>query len=183
MLGVQETEAWERLRHFRNALYNDLSLRQDSLFELLDAALTAPHRSTLVRLSLTPFSVGARRLPSRDAATNAPGRSFLNSEPRLRRRCEALETGVGLKGFRPQRRVVGLALAETQGWQGTEAATAQSAGVQRDDEHLFGRRAGCHVTHSSAPSPAWNTRLPRAHDRDWLSLPDGLSARASSCSR
>src|ERR671915_253619 len=48
-----ETEAWERLRHFRNALYDNLGLRQDSLFELLDAALTAPHRSTLVRLSLT----------------------------------------------------------------------------------------------------------------------------------
>jgi hypothetical protein len=59
---VQETEAWERLRHFRNALYDDLGLRQDSLFELLDAALTAPHRSTLVRLSLT--AVFRRRWPS-----------------------------------------------------------------------------------------------------------------------
>jgi len=51
---VIETDAWERLRHFRQELYDDLGLRQDSLFELVDAALTAPHRSTLVRLSLTP---------------------------------------------------------------------------------------------------------------------------------
>jgi Transposase DDE domain len=50
---VLESEAWERLRHFRNELYDDLGLRQDSLFELVDATLTAPHRSTLVRLSLT----------------------------------------------------------------------------------------------------------------------------------
>src|SRR5690349_720132 len=50
---VLETESWERLGHFRNALYDDLGLRQDSLFELVDAALTASHRSTLVRLSLT----------------------------------------------------------------------------------------------------------------------------------
>ena len=49
-----ETDTWETLRHFRQALYDDLGLRQDSLFELVDAALTAPHRSTLVRLSLTP---------------------------------------------------------------------------------------------------------------------------------
>ena len=46
-------DAWERLRHFRQALYDDLGLRQDSLFELTDAALTTPQRSTLVRLSLT----------------------------------------------------------------------------------------------------------------------------------
>jgi hypothetical protein len=50
---VLETETWERLRHFRNKLYGSLGLRQDSLFELMDAALTASHRSTLVRLSLT----------------------------------------------------------------------------------------------------------------------------------
>jgi hypothetical protein len=59
---VLETEAWERLRHFRNELYDNLGRRQDSLFELLDAALTAPHRSTLVRLSLT--AVFRRRWPS-----------------------------------------------------------------------------------------------------------------------
>jgi hypothetical protein len=50
---VLKPDAWERLRHFRKALYDDLGLRQDSLFELMDATLTAPHRSTLVRLSLT----------------------------------------------------------------------------------------------------------------------------------
>jgi hypothetical protein len=55
---VFESDAWERLRHFRQALYDDLGLRQDSLFELVDAALTAAHRSTLVRLSL---SVAFRR--------------------------------------------------------------------------------------------------------------------------
>ena len=48
-----ETDTWERLRHFRQALYATLGLRQDSLFELVDAVLTAAQRSTLVRLSLT----------------------------------------------------------------------------------------------------------------------------------
>jgi hypothetical protein len=57
-----ESEAWERLRHFRQALYDDLGLRQDSLFELVDAALMASHRSTLVRLSLT--AAFRRRWPS-----------------------------------------------------------------------------------------------------------------------
>lgn len=57
-----ETDTWERLRHFRQALYDDLGLRQDSLFELVDAALTATHRSTLVRLSLT--TAFRRRWPS-----------------------------------------------------------------------------------------------------------------------
>src|SRR5436190_9286032 len=37
----------------RQELYDSLGLRKDSLFELLDAVLTAPQRSTLVRLSLT----------------------------------------------------------------------------------------------------------------------------------
>ena len=41
------------LIRFRQEVYDSLGLRQDSLFELLDAALTAPQRSTLVRLSLT----------------------------------------------------------------------------------------------------------------------------------
>jgi hypothetical protein len=59
---VQETDAWERLRHFRQELYDDLGLRQDSLFELLDAALTVPQRSTLVRLSLS--TAFRRRWPS-----------------------------------------------------------------------------------------------------------------------
>ena len=57
-----ETEAWERLRSFRNALYDDLGLRQDSLFELVDAVLTVPQRSTLVRLSLS--AAFRRRWPS-----------------------------------------------------------------------------------------------------------------------
>ncbi len=57
-----ETEAWERLRHFRQELFDDLGLRQDSLFELMDAVLTAPQRSTLVRLSLS--TAFRRRWPS-----------------------------------------------------------------------------------------------------------------------
>ncbi len=48
-----ETDTWERLRHFREELYDDLGLRQDSLFELLDAVLTTAQRITLVRLSLS----------------------------------------------------------------------------------------------------------------------------------
>jgi hypothetical protein len=59
---VLETEAWERHRHFRNELYGSLGQRQDSLFELMDAALTASHRSTLVRLSLV--AAFRRRWPS-----------------------------------------------------------------------------------------------------------------------
>jgi hypothetical protein len=56
---VLKTDAWEQLRHFRQELYNDLGLRQDSLFELVDAVLTTAQRSTLVRLSL---STAFRRL-------------------------------------------------------------------------------------------------------------------------
>lgn len=48
-----KTEELATLIGFRQELYDSLGLRQDSLFELADAALTAPHRSTLVRLSLT----------------------------------------------------------------------------------------------------------------------------------
>lgn len=40
------------LRSFRRELYDDLGLRQDSLFELIDAVVTAPERGGLVRLSL-----------------------------------------------------------------------------------------------------------------------------------
>src|SRR5947209_7741859 len=43
-----------RLCSFRGELYGTLGLRQDSLFELMDAVLTAPERRTLVRLSLCP---------------------------------------------------------------------------------------------------------------------------------
>ena len=46
-----KTEDLATLIRFREELYDSLGLRQDSLFELVDAALTAPHRSTLVRLS------------------------------------------------------------------------------------------------------------------------------------
>src|SRR5712692_2610065 len=56
---VYETEGWATLLRFRQELYNDLGLRQDSLFELVDAVLTMPQRSTLVRLSL---STAFRRL-------------------------------------------------------------------------------------------------------------------------
>ena len=51
-----------RLRFFRQELYDALGLRQDSLFELIDALLTAPERRTLVRLSLCPCF--RRRWPS-----------------------------------------------------------------------------------------------------------------------
>jgi hypothetical protein len=50
---VLKTEELATLISFREELYNSLGLRQDSLLELMDAALTASHRSTLVRLSLT----------------------------------------------------------------------------------------------------------------------------------
>jgi len=55
-------QALTALLHFRKELYDDLGLRQDSLFELVDAVLTSPQRSTLVRLSLCP--VFRRRWPS-----------------------------------------------------------------------------------------------------------------------
>jgi hypothetical protein len=51
-----------RLRSFRQELYDDLGLRQDSLFELVDALLSSPERRTLVRLSLCPCF--RRRWPS-----------------------------------------------------------------------------------------------------------------------
>jgi len=50
---VLKPEYLATLIRFRQEVYDSLGLRQDSLFELLDAALTAPQRSTLVRLSLT----------------------------------------------------------------------------------------------------------------------------------
>jgi DDE superfamily endonuclease len=51
---VFNPEALTALLHFRKELYDNLGLRQDSLFELVDALLTTPQRSTLVRLSLCP---------------------------------------------------------------------------------------------------------------------------------
>jgi hypothetical protein len=50
---VSKTEELATLVRFRQELYDGLGLRQDSLFELVDAVLTVPQRSTLVRLSLT----------------------------------------------------------------------------------------------------------------------------------
>jgi len=47
-------EALTWLAAFRQELYADLGHRKDSLFELLDAVLTAPDRGPLVRLSLGP---------------------------------------------------------------------------------------------------------------------------------
>src|SRR5947209_7143684 len=55
-------EALTWLAAFRQEFYAGLGHRQDSLFELLDAVLTAPDRSPLVRLSLTPAF--RRRWPS-----------------------------------------------------------------------------------------------------------------------
>ena len=54
------------LRSFRQELYDDLGLRQDSLFELVDAVLSTPERRTLVRLSLC--ACFRRRWPSACAA-------------------------------------------------------------------------------------------------------------------
>jgi len=63
MLGVViDPKVLATLRSFRQELYDDLGLRQDSLFELIDAVLTAPERRTLVRLSLCPCF--RRRWPS-----------------------------------------------------------------------------------------------------------------------
>ena len=60
--GVSKTTALTTLRTFRQQLYAGLGHRQDSLFELLDSALTSPDRRTLVRLSLNPTF--RRRWPS-----------------------------------------------------------------------------------------------------------------------
>ena len=57
-----KTEDLAALIRFREELYNSLGRRQDSLFELMDAAVIASHRSTLVRLSLT--AAFRRRWPS-----------------------------------------------------------------------------------------------------------------------
>jgi len=51
---VSKTQVLAPLRQFRQELYDDLGLRQDSLFELLDAVLTAFGPTTLVRHSLSP---------------------------------------------------------------------------------------------------------------------------------
>jgi hypothetical protein len=51
---VNDPQLVARLGSFRQELYEALGLRQDSLFELMDAVLSAPERRTLVRLSLCP---------------------------------------------------------------------------------------------------------------------------------
>lgn len=59
---MMSTTALDTLRRFRQAVYQALGRRKDTLFELLDAVLAAPARGTLVRLSLAaPFQ---RRWPS-----------------------------------------------------------------------------------------------------------------------
>src|SRR2546430_15099280 len=64
-------EALAVLAAFRQELYAGLGHRQDSLFELLDAVLTAPDPSPLVRLSLGPAF--RRRWPSTcDALADRP---------------------------------------------------------------------------------------------------------------
>jgi hypothetical protein len=67
---VSKTEELVALIQFRQELYDSLGLRQDSLFELIDAVLTASQRSTLVRLSLT---VAFRRLWSSTCDALADG--------------------------------------------------------------------------------------------------------------
>jgi DDE superfamily endonuclease len=59
---VTDPKLLARLRSFRQELYDALGLRQDSLFELVDALLSSLERRTLVRLSLCPCF--RRRWPS-----------------------------------------------------------------------------------------------------------------------
>jgi len=59
---VFKSAALTVLRTFRQQLHASLGVRQDSLFELLDSALSSPDRRTLVRLSLNPAF--RRRWPS-----------------------------------------------------------------------------------------------------------------------
>jgi hypothetical protein len=56
------TPAHHPLQVFRQELYQALGARRDALFELAEAALVAPGRATLVRLSRTPAF--RRRWPS-----------------------------------------------------------------------------------------------------------------------
>jgi hypothetical protein len=76
------------LRRFREDLYDDLDHRQDSLFELIDAVLTASGPLTLVRHSLSPSF--RRRWPSTcdalaDGTLNASAlrRLFVQSLPQV----------------------------------------------------------------------------------------------------
>lgn len=51
-MGMQETTATQPLRAFRQAVYQTLGRRKDSLFELVEAALTSSGPANLVHLSL-----------------------------------------------------------------------------------------------------------------------------------
>jgi hypothetical protein len=51
---MQTTTAHVTLKQFRDDLYRTLGQRKDSLFELVEAALTGPGPATLVRLTLAP---------------------------------------------------------------------------------------------------------------------------------
>jgi DDE superfamily endonuclease len=84
---VSKTHRLAPLRHFRQELYDDLDHRQDSLFELVDAVLTAVGPTTLVRHSLSPCF--RRRWPSTcdalaDGSLRVPAlrRLFVQSLPR-----------------------------------------------------------------------------------------------------
>ena len=59
---MDTTTAHHTLAQFRDEAYQTLGHRKDSLFELMEAALSGPGRATLVRLSLTPLF--RRRWPS-----------------------------------------------------------------------------------------------------------------------
>jgi hypothetical protein len=83
---VFKTQTLAPLRQFRQELYDDLGLRQDSLFELVDAVLTAAGPLTLVRHSLSPYF--RRQWPSTcdalaDGALDLPAvrRLFVGSLP------------------------------------------------------------------------------------------------------
>ena len=51
-MGMQQTTADQPLRAFRQAVYQTLGRRKDSLFELLEAALASSSPATMVHLSL-----------------------------------------------------------------------------------------------------------------------------------
>lgn len=51
-----ETEAFERLRTFRQTIYTTFGCRRDALVEILDALLTTPIIEHPVHLSLAPAS-------------------------------------------------------------------------------------------------------------------------------
>jgi hypothetical protein len=89
---MEHTSAHAALARFRRALYGVLGRRKDTLFELVDAALVAPGRGTLVRLSLAaPFR---RRWPS---APDALAEGTLDAD-RLRARLARREAAVVTAG-------------------------------------------------------------------------------------